>query len=238
VKVNTPTLQRLMLNLAFVNMLSSRAESVVRKSALDLLYTVFATFDVAHTKHIARVPVEILPDDLLDFVTSLSADIAESWDGFLSEFMKVYRWIERQTLSIKCFRDMPTDGNTLMTNVWAEPMHDQRALWELNRRILDAKDTLAIVTGIAGLDPKPVGKFWTGEFAVAKKRENVVSCACVLAQILATHAFDVRRWIPNLIAALVSLRPACGQTSSTVRACAAASLLQATACFRRFCRSH
>jgi hypothetical protein len=97
VKVDTSTLQWLMLILAFLNVIGSQEEPVVRKAALDLLYAVLAAFSIAHSKEVVRAPMEALPQNLLRFVTAISEDIAQhnevAWDPFLSEFMKVYQYI-------------------------------------------------------------------------------------------------------------------------------------------------
>jgi hypothetical protein len=98
VKIDTSTLQWLMLNLAFINMVNAGVDPIVRKSALDLVYAVFATFNFAREIQIRKAPIEILPENLLSFVTAVSEDVAEhnpdSAEGFISEFFKAYRYVD------------------------------------------------------------------------------------------------------------------------------------------------
>jgi hypothetical protein len=98
VRIDTSTLQWLMLNLGFINMVNEEVGPIVRKSALDLIYAVFATFNFPHDVQITKSPIEILPANLLGFVTVLSEDVArynsESYYGFISEFFTAYRYVE------------------------------------------------------------------------------------------------------------------------------------------------
>jgi hypothetical protein len=101
VKVDTSTLQWLMLILGFVNMVNDHeVRPIVRKSALDLVSAVFSTFTLIHELNVTKVAIESLPENLLGFVTALSEDVAshnpQCYDGFLSEFFNVYKYVEKQ----------------------------------------------------------------------------------------------------------------------------------------------
>ena len=89
-KVDVSTLQWLMLNLAFVNMVDEGVTPSVRKAALDLIYAVFSAFSFKRESKVAKLPMESLPENLLGFVTTLSEDIAkhnpESYGDFMTEF--------------------------------------------------------------------------------------------------------------------------------------------------------
>jgi hypothetical protein len=88
-------LQWLMTNLAFINTVNESSPL----SALDLLYAVYASFNFVHEILITKVPIEILPENLLGFVVSLSEDLTEhnpeNYDNFISEFFKAYKYSER-----------------------------------------------------------------------------------------------------------------------------------------------
>jgi hypothetical protein len=99
VKVDTSTLQWLMLILGFVNMVNDTVRPIVRKSALDLVSAVFSTFSLKHESNVTKVAIESLPENLLGFVTILAEDIAlhnsQCYDGFLGEFFNAYAYVEK-----------------------------------------------------------------------------------------------------------------------------------------------
>ncbi|OHT14012.1 hypothetical protein TRFO_15657 [Tritrichomonas foetus] len=97
VKIDTSTLQWLMLNLAFVNMVNEAVVPTVLKASLDLVYATFASFSFKRNIIVRKVPSEALPRNLVGYVQQLSEDIAEnnpeSFSGFLSEYFKVFNYV-------------------------------------------------------------------------------------------------------------------------------------------------
>lgn len=104
VKIDTSTLQWLMMNLAFVNMVNESADAIVRKAALDLIYAAFSSFDFQHKLTVSKLPISALPENLLGFVSSLSDDLAvhnpECYFGFINEFWKVFGPINHQVKAV------------------------------------------------------------------------------------------------------------------------------------------
>jgi hypothetical protein len=98
VKIDESTLNWLMLNLAFVNMVNGEVSPMVRKVALDLASAVFAAFNFRRTKKIQPTSVTALPESLLSLASQLSADIAEhnpaSYAGFMGEVFKALPYTE------------------------------------------------------------------------------------------------------------------------------------------------
>jgi len=98
VSVDTLTIQWLMLNLAFINMLSQYVTPDVRKAALDLVYAVYVSFSFQHSIDIHKMDVSILPDNLLGYVRKISQDLADNnptcYNEFLSEFFKAYEYVK------------------------------------------------------------------------------------------------------------------------------------------------
>jgi hypothetical protein len=94
VTIDTATLQWLMLNLGFINMVDDELPPLVRKSALDLVCAVFATGRFKHDRLVTKSSVQTLPENLLGLVFDLSADIArnnaDAYLGFMTEFFKAY----------------------------------------------------------------------------------------------------------------------------------------------------
>jgi hypothetical protein len=236
VKIEQSTLQWLMVNLAFINMVNERVEPVVRKSALDLLYAVYASFNFVHEIQITKVPIEILPENLLGFVVSLSEDLAEhnpeSYDGFISEFFKAYKYTERTCKSamlcflrpwikhwsadidshpeyidllVKSYKEFPYEGHTFRVNIWSELARERKAIIAVNRHILESQDSqfIGVVSSFALIAPDVVTRFWVDEAANGQK---VVFCLKVLAALLASHGFDFEHCICAVIHLLIVMR--------------------------------
>jgi hypothetical protein len=230
-----------MVNLAFINMVNERVEPVVHKSALDLLYAVYASFNFVHEIQITKVPIEILPENLLGFVVSLSEDLAEhnpeSYDGFISEFFKAYKYTERTCKSamlcflrpwikhwvadidshpeyidllVRSYKEFPYEGHTFRVNIWSELAHEKKAIIAVNRHILESQDTqfIGVVSSFALIAPDIVTRFWVDE---AANGEKVVFCLKVLAALLAIHGFDFEHYICPVIHLLIIMRTKCDE---------------------------
>ena len=98
VKVDSSTLQWLMLNLAFVNAIMQNATMELRKAAIRLIYVVFTSFNFKHEALVYDVPNEDIPDNLLSYVVSISEDLAknhpQSYRDFISEYLKLFQYID------------------------------------------------------------------------------------------------------------------------------------------------
>ncbi|KAK8898894.1 hypothetical protein M9Y10_001186 [Tritrichomonas musculus] len=101
VKVDTSTLQWLMLNLAFVNIVNTAVVPNVLKASIGLIYVIFISFEIKHNIEIIN-PNERLPSSMVGYVVRLSEDIAknnpESFSGFLSEYFKVFSYVPKDSI--------------------------------------------------------------------------------------------------------------------------------------------
>jgi hypothetical protein len=216
VQIDTLTLQRLMLNLAFINMVNGRVDPIVRKSALDLVSAVFASFNFAHETQVSKVPIEMLPENLLGFVVSLSQDSAkhnsECYSGFISEFFKAYCCIEQRCKPVTFhflkpwirpwasninehpgfIGTFPAAHKEMLVELLSLFVTEPRILHLLNERILKANggDLVRLVTILAGLNACAVTAFWVNEGLSESKTDTVVFCATAIAALLSSHSFD------------------------------------------------
>jgi hypothetical protein len=221
VMIDTSTLQWLMLNLAFINMIRDKEGPIVRKAALDLIYAVFSSFSFNHEIQIMKVSIDSIPDNLVNFVTTLSEDIAkhnpDCFDGFLTEYFKVYDLIEdsckpvtflflnpwiRQWaaaiderpdfvgLFVNAYIDLPSASTEFCESIWREVSCAPAALDELNRHILArASDALLdLPVRLAVYAPASVTNFWVER--VLMDASGVVFSCSVVSRLLACHVFD------------------------------------------------
>lgn len=98
VKVNNSTLQWLMLNIAFVNIVNGKVSPTVHKAAIDLIYSAYASFEFKRTINVTKTTVDTLPDCLIGYSQLLSEDLAENnpdaYIGFLTEYFNTYKYID------------------------------------------------------------------------------------------------------------------------------------------------
>jgi hypothetical protein len=104
VKIDSATLPWLMLIMGFVNMACGQTHLIVRKAALDLVFAVFASFSLKHGSPAVKPNIKQLPDNLLGFVCTLSANVAEHhpevYNGFLTEFFAALEHVETPYKSV------------------------------------------------------------------------------------------------------------------------------------------
>ena len=103
VTVDNQTLNWLMLCLAFINMATPTASTAVRKAALDLVYAVFVSFSFGKTITIQKMDADLLPDNMIKYVTAISTDIANnnqsSCADFLHEFFKSAEYVQSDVVA-------------------------------------------------------------------------------------------------------------------------------------------
>lgn len=89
-KIDELTLQWLMLNLAYSNLIGEEQQGAIRKASLDLTYSIFHAFNFKRSMAIAKMPENAIPTYLLNYVVQISEDISknnpEGYVGFISEF--------------------------------------------------------------------------------------------------------------------------------------------------------
>ncbi|KAH0794399.1 GTPase-activator protein [Histomonas meleagridis] len=100
VKIDSSTLQWLMLNLSFINMINDQVSNHLKKAAIDLTHVVYTSFSFKHNVKVFKAPKEALPENLLGYVKSLAYDVADnnpkSYYDFLTEYFNTYEYIEEQ----------------------------------------------------------------------------------------------------------------------------------------------
>jgi len=86
-----------MLNLAFINIVTPTASTSIRKAAIDLIYAVFVSFSFGKTMTVEKMDKDILPDNMFEYVSQLSNDLAnnnqDSSCQFLTEFFKSAKYV-------------------------------------------------------------------------------------------------------------------------------------------------
>lgn len=97
VTIDDQTLHWLMLNFAFINIVTPTASTSIRKAALDLIYAVFVSFTFGKTITVQKMDESLLPDNMFEYVKQISTDIAENNQSsaveFLMEFFKSAKYV-------------------------------------------------------------------------------------------------------------------------------------------------
>ncbi|KAI5516460.1 negative regulation of centriole-centriole cohesion [Trichomonas vaginalis G3] len=128
VNVNSSTLQWMMLNLAFINIIGPESSLSLKKAALDLIYAVFVSFQFSHNVSVDKIQYDILPNNLSKYVREISTDLAscnaENVNDFMSEFFNAAKYVKSKVLPtifyflvpwIKCFANQSDPPKNLIS---------------------------------------------------------------------------------------------------------------------------